>query len=204
MKKHIIFDIDGTLLNTTEALLRSMQAALETVTGRPFDRESLGIYMGITGEDALNQIGVTDVQGTLHLWEERLAEEAWRTTVYDGIPELLQELHSRGYHLGMVTSKDQKELDMDWDRIPQNHLFELIVNADDTKEHKPSPEPLLKYLERAGIAPEEALYIGDSQHDMLCARKAGVDFVLAVWGAYNRNLDVQTVLEQPGDLLQYL
>jgi len=204
VKKHIIFDIDGTLLNTTEALLRSLQAALETVTGRPFDRDSLGIYMGITGEDTLEQIGVTDVQGTLRLWEDRLAEEAWRTTVFDGIPELLLALYQRGYHLGMVTSKDQKELDMDWDRIPQNQLFELIVNADDTKEHKPSPEPLLKYLEKAGIAPEEAVYIGDSQHDMLCAQKAGVDFVLAGWGAYNRNLDVKIIIDQPDELLKYL
>ena len=93
---------------------------------------------------------------------------------------------------------------MVWDRIPQNHLFELIVNADDTKEHKPSPEPLLKYLEKAGITPEEAMYIGDSQHDMLCAKKAGVDFVLAGWGAYNRNLDVKVIIDRPEELLEHL
>lgn len=204
MKKHIIFDIDGTLLDTTDALIRSLQAALETVTGRPFDRESLGIYMGITGEDTLEQLGISDIPGTLRLWEDRLAEEAWRTTVFDGVPELLLELHNRGYHMGLVTSKDRKELDMDWDRIPQNQLFELIVNADDTKEHKPSPEPLLKYLEKAGITAEEALYIGDSQHDMLCAKKAGVDFALAGWGAYNRNLDVKLIIDRPEELLEHL
>ena len=204
MKKHIVFDIDGTLLNTTEAILRSLQATLEDVTGKPYDRDSLGVYMGITGVDALSRIGVIDVPGTLALWAERLLQESWRISVYDGIPELLEDLAAAGYSLGMVTSKTGKELDADWDRIPCNSLFATTVCADDTQTHKPAADPLLKYMEKTGTAPEDLLYIGDSEHDLLCAQNAGVDFILAGWGALNKNLLADVVLQAPQELLTIL
>ena len=204
MKTHIVFDIDGTLLNTTEAILRSLQATLEEVTGKPYQRDSLGVYMGITGTDALNRIGVMDVPGTLAMWEERLLQESWRISVYDGISELLAALSNQGYQLGLVTSKTSGELTADWDRIPCNSLFSAVVCADDTQKHKPAADPLLKYMEKTGTIPEDLLYIGDSEHDMLCAQNAGVNFMLAGWGAVNPNLEADVVLQTPGDLLKYL
>ncbi len=203
MKKHIVFDIDGTILDTTEPLVISMQAALASV-GRHYDTEDLKIYMGITGMDTMKRLNVENGEEVLHLWEELLKEESWRIKVYDGIGEVIAALLEKGYSLGLVTSKSREELTEDWPRIPFADRFSTVVCASDTAEHKPNPAPLLKYLEKAGISPEDALYIGDSEYDMCCANGAGVDFMLAGWGAINRDLPVETVLEHPADLLQYV
>lgn len=203
MKTHIIFDIDGTLLNTTEALVRSLQGAL-AAAGKHMPRESLGIFMGITGPDTLKQLGIADVEGTLRHWEELLREEAWRITTYEGVEELVRTLYKRGYRLGMVTSKSREEFLEDRERIPCVELFGTVVCADDTREHKPDPAPLRKYLELTGICPEEAYYIGDSAHDLSCAAGAGVDFALAGWGAVNKDLPASHILEKPAEFLDLL
>ena len=199
MKKHIVFDIDGTILDTTEPLVISMQAAL-AAHGRHYHKNDLKVFMGITGMDALERLKVDNPEEILHLWEEILKDEAWRIVVYDGIAEAIMYLKEKGYSLGLVTSKSREELNDDWQRIPCREYFTTVVCASDTELHKPNPAPLLKYLEKAGVSAEEVLYIGDSEYDMYCAGGAGIDFILAGWGAVNQNLPVKTVLTHPSEL----
>ena len=180
--QHIVFDIDGTLINTEYAILHSLQDTLEKCIHEKVPIQQLLFVMGITGEDALRQLKINNIQLALKLWEENIKKYSNTITLYDGIPELLSSLSECGYSIGIVTSKTKAEFKDDFDRFGLNHYFKTIICADDTTEHKPSPEPLLKYIEISGACNEQILYIGDSKYDSLCAKNAEVDFALAIWG----------------------
>ena len=76
----------------------------------------------------------------------------------------------------------------------------MIICADDSPEHKPSPAPLLKYMEKAGAKPSEVLYVGDSAQDMECAKRAGTYSALAVWGTLDRKIEATYYPEHPAGL----
>ncbi len=97
------------------------------------------------------------------------------------IKECLQSLLSRGYILGIVTSKTYQEYYSDFEPLGLADYFSTIVCADDTDEHKPQAAPLVAYLAKAHVSPENALYIGDSIYDIQCANNAGVDSGLVLW-----------------------
>ena len=199
--QHIVFDIDGTLINTEYAILHSLQDTLEKCIHEKVPIQQLLFVMGITGEDALRQLKINNIQLALKLWEEIIKKYSNTITLYDGIPELLSSLSECGYSIGIVTSKTKAEFKDDFDRFGLNHYFKTIICADDTTEHKPSPEPLLKYIEISGACNEQILYIGDSKYDSLCAKNAEVDFALAIWGSHTRELEADCFIEIPNDLL---
>lgn len=198
--RHIVFDVDGTLINTEYAILHSLQEILETLQ-KKVPLNQLEFVLGITGEDALQQLQVNNIPDVLKAWEEKLHSYGSTMEPFEGIPELLKSLSKAGYETGIVTSRTLLELKADLDRFGFERYFKTVVCADDTKEHKPSPEPLQKYMEKSGAGKEQTLYIGDSRYDSLCARNAGVDFALAMWGSHTRDLSADYFLEKPEDLL---
>ncbi|MDR3552947.1 MAG: HAD family hydrolase [Clostridia bacterium] len=179
---HIAFDIDGTLIDTEQATLLSMQKAAFLHTGRKYRLEELRFSLGITGEDALRKLRIKDVQGCNRLWAAEYRELASLTRAFAGAASTLTRLQQAGCSLGIVTSKSAEEYAADFTPFGLTGLFRVVVCADDTARHKPDPEPLLKYLELAGADPRDTLYIGDTAYDLQCARGAGVDFALALWG----------------------
>lgn len=201
---HIAFDIDGTLTNSEFACLQSLQDMLEQVTGVTPAKEELTFSLGIPGIDALEQLGIQDIPSAFRIWEESL-KKYWDTvTLFPGIPELLEELTRRGCKLGVVTSQTRAEYEEGFAPLPIARYFTTLVRADDAPEHKPSPVPLLKYMELAGCRPSELLFVGDRAGDLSCARGAGVDFALADWGNPDPKLEVDYRLRKPEDLLRYL
>ena len=100
---------------------------------------------------------------------------------FQGIKECLQSLLSRGYLFGIVTSKTYQEYYSDFEPLGLADFFSTIVCAYDTDEHKPNAAPLVAYLAKANVSPENALYIGDSIYDIQCADNAGVDSGLVLW-----------------------
>ena len=121
--------------------------------------------------------------------------------VFDGIIELLKNLLSLDYEMGIVTSKTRKEFAHDFCPFGISHYFKTIICADDTQEHKPNAAPILKYVELSKADHSKVLYIGDSKYDSKCAENAGIDFALAVWGSHNKHIKADYFLESPADLL---
>lgn len=199
--QHIVFDIDGTLINTEHAILHSLQDTLEECIHEKVPVKQLLFVMGITGEDALRQLKINNIPLSLKLWEENIKKYSNTITVYDGIQELLNSLSECDCKIGIVTSKTKAEFKDDFDRFGLKHYFKTIICADDTTGHKPSTEPLLKYIEISGAYNEQILYIGDSKYDSLCAKNAEVDFALAMWGSHTRELEAYYFIETPNDLL---
>lgn len=195
--RYVAFDLDGTLIDSEEAVLRSLQDTLLTVTGKKYPLPELTFSLGIPGEDCLKRLSLPDPVAALALWEKNLCRYQELVRLFPAVPELLDALTELGVSLGAVTSKTREELDYDFIPLGLGAYLPTVVTATDTALHKPAPEPLLKFMELAGAAREETLYVGDSPYDSECARRAGVDFALAAWGCRGREVPAEHIPATP-------
>lgn len=202
--RYVAFDLDGTLIDSEEAVLRSLRDTLLAVTGEDHPLSELTFSLGIPGEDCLKRLCLPDPVKTLEQWEDTLRRYTPLVKLFPAVPELLETLTDMGVSLGVVTSKTQEELSYDFIPLGLEKYFSTVVTATDTALHKPCPEPLLKFMERSGAAPEETLYVGDSSYDRECARSAGVDFALAVWGCRGRELPAEHTPSEPMALVSII
>ena len=202
---HIIFDIDGTMLDSAYADLTTLQKVLLELKHENYPIENLRFALGIPGEVALRQFKVEDVSVANRLWNKYMTELAHTMKLFDGIKELLMELQSRGVRLGIITSKNRKELQNDFVPFGIHAFFDTIITVEDSSAPKPSPEPMLAYLNKEGVKSCEVLYIGDTLYDRDCAVNAGVDFGLAMWGCHSvEQIDATYYFETPSEVLQVI
>ncbi len=204
--KHIVFDIDGTLIDTEYAVLHSLQDTLIAVTGINREIKELTFALGIPGKNALKKLNVPESSFSIILgdWEKCMCKYSNTVCIFQGISDLLKTLLQSGYELGIVTSKTREEFKQDFEPFDISSYFATIICADDTVEHKPEPDPLFKYMEVSDAGNNEMLYIGDSAYDRECAKSAVVDFALAGWGSRSREIQADYYLEKPDDLLSIL
>ena len=182
---HIIFDIDGTLIDTETAALTSLQDTIFELQHRKIEIEDLRYTFGIPSEVTLRELGVGDIQAGCRTWNDNMKKYFRTISVFDGIETLVKELKSQHYRLGIITSKTKKEYENDFLPFALGDYFDTVITVEDTPRPMPSPDPILKYLELTGAKKEEVLYIGDSTYDMQCALDADVDFGLARWGCHS-------------------
>jgi HAD superfamily hydrolase (TIGR01549 family) len=185
MYEYIIFDVDGTLIDTHQATILALQKVLAEETGKRYDAHELEFVIGIPGEVSLPKLGIKDVDLANKKWNFYLKNYSNKIEVYPGIRELLPFLINEGIDIGLVTSNTRYELEgLMYHFLPLQleHYVNYSVCADDTLRHKPHPDPILKYLELSGAEPSKVLFIGDTEYDMECADAASVDFGLAAWG----------------------
>lgn len=205
MYKCIIFDIDGTILNTEKAVIRSLQKTLKKVLGRDYAYDELTFVLGIPSTTSLPKFGIQNVDEVQEIWSGYIKQHFSDIHLYPQIDHVLKTLNEEKIITGVVTSKTKQELQDDF--VPFNLMQYLpyVVTADDTLKHKPNPEPILKFLEMSGVKKSEAIYIGDTIYDMKCAGDAGVDFALALWGALSPDeIDAKYKLTEPIDILKLI
>lgn len=206
----ILFDIDGTLLDSEETATRSLQRLLREEHGREYSYEELVPFFGYTSADTLRELGFArlpedEFTRLLLRWEEYYREEARKAQFFPGVRELLEELRRRGLLLGVVTSKNRAELEFELASHPEIARLDVHISSDDVKRPKPAPEALLLALARLGVPASAAWYVGDTLFDQEAARAAGVRFALAGWGARSVNgFDPDAWLRTPGELLGLL
>ncbi|WP_342534549.1 HAD family hydrolase [Lysinibacillus sp. FSL K6-0057] len=183
MVKAIIFDVDGTILDTEQAILQSLQRTLREETQKDYPFEALRFALGIPGKDALQRLNMDDIEAVHQKWSAAVLEFSHEVAVFENLEEVIQHLATKPIQMGIVTSKTAQEVVDEFDPFGLSDYFHQIVSASDTEKHKPHPEPLLKCLDALQVAPQEAIYIGDSIYDFQCAKQAGAKFALAHWGA---------------------
>lgn len=187
--KAVLFDNDGTLVDTAELLLKTFRYATRTVLNREFTDEQLMRGVGIPL--ARQMYDFTD--DAVEVEELLRVYRAYNKTIHDdmisvfpGIPELLDSLGRAGVRLGVVTSKRHDVCQHGLEICGIADRFEFVIGSDDCSEHKPQPGPVLYGCELLGIDPSETVYVGDSPYDILAGRSAGAQTLGVTWGVFSR------------------
>jgi pyrophosphatase PpaX len=192
----VLFDFDGTVIDSGAIILASMRHATLTVLGREFEDE---VLMAAVGGSGLNE--------QMRLLDESRVDELVRVyrahneplhadlACCAGMEDLLAELKREGRRLGIVTAKRQVTVALAFEHVPLEHLFDVIVGSEDTERHKPHPEPLLYALDRLDADADDAVYVGDSPFDMRAAKAAGMHAIAVTWGGIHS--DEALAAEEP-------
>jgi pyrophosphatase PpaX len=185
----LLFDLDGTLIDSIGLLVASMEYAYEGRAQRPPVDEWIAAIG--TPLDAMLGRWAKDADDVLQLRaryrEFQFANHDAMTTAYPGVVDTIRALHAEGHALAVVTSKLAVGASRSLEFIGIADCFTAVVGIESTTRHKPLPEPVWHALERlGGIAPERALFVGDSTHDMHAGRAAGVTTAAALWGPFSR------------------
>jgi len=184
----ILFDLDGTLIDTIELILSSARHAFEEWPVRPTDEEWVrGIGTPLVQQ--LRAYAANDDQLALLLARYRRYQNEHHdrlTRCYDDVPDVISALADRGHQMAVVTSKASPIAHQSLAFVGLDHFFPVVVGYDDTARHKPDPEPVRVALSRLGVSPDDAVFVGDSPHDILAGNGADVMTIAALWGPFDR------------------
>jgi pyrophosphatase PpaX len=184
----LLFDLDGTLLDSIELLVQCMTHTFTGSSHAPTrDQWVAGIGTPLRqqlAEWADDDAAIEELVSRYRDYQVQHFERL--TTTFDGVTDLLQWARNRGHALGVVTSKGLGMTGRSLEHVGLANAFDVIVTVESTTHHKPRPEPVLFALEQLGIPGQRALFVGDSPHDMLAGRAAGVTTVACLWGPFSR------------------
>ena len=183
MLKYILFDFDGTLVNTNDVIIASWQHTYRTYLGHEAPVEHITACFGepllLTMAREFPNVPPEASAEVYRNYQKEHADQL--VTIFPGVKEMLQDLKEKGYVLGIVTSRTRESALRYMDMLGITSLFDDMVTCDDTTVHKPNPEPLLLGMAKLGASPEESVMIGDSPFDIKCANNAGVRAVMVDW-----------------------
>ena len=189
MPPAILFDLDGTLIDSIELILGAARHAFDGFTGRAPTDEQWRAGIGRPLQTMLREFAPDDAE-VARLFgryrEYQLAHHDRLVRVYEGVMEVVQEFASHGHPMALVTSKSDWMAEKALVLVGLDRLIPTIVGAESCENHKPHPEPVERALAILGVAPADALFVGDSPHDVESGRAAGVMTVAATWGAFTR------------------
>lgn len=188
----VLFDLDGTLIDSVELIVRSARhafATCEDYRGRlPSDDEWL-VDLGMPLATMFGRFtaDADEVERLIEGYREfQHANHDDLVTCYAGILEVVAELHELGHPVAIVTSKSVPIARRGLALVGLERMVESIVGLESVTRHKPHPEPVRKALQQLSVEPHEAVFIGDSPHDMTAGRAAGVVTIAALWGPFAR------------------
>jgi pyrophosphatase PpaX len=189
----VLFDLDGTVVDTVELIVVSFRHAVRTVLGEDLPDEYITAGVGqplMTQMERLSPAHARELYDVYREYNHSRHDELIRA--YDGIAEALAALKRAGRRLGIVTSKSRDTTNMAFAAVGVENLFDVIVTASDTATHKPAPEPIHLCLERLGAAGGDAgslpaIYVGDSPVDIQAGKAAGIATAAVAWGVFGRD-----------------
>jgi len=200
-KKLLIFDLDGTLINSALDLAKAVNYMLEELGLEPFEEDTIHGWVGngaptlvkraLLGKRELDDsLDDETVQKALKIFLDYYAANLCTATVpYPHVLETLQHLKEKGYTLAIVTNKPFAFVAPILETLKMNTLFSLILGGDSLEEKKPHPQPLLHVCETLKQSIESAVMIGDSKNDILAANACSMDSVGVTYG-YNYGEDI--------------
>ena len=178
----VLFDLDGTLINTYQLIIESFQHTFRTVLGHEKPVEEIARTFGEPLALTMSKMLTIPPEEAMQIYRgyhyehfEDLIE------IYPGMGELVAELSRQDYRLGVVTSRLRNTTERALRHFQIMDHFDYVLTADDTDKHKPDPTPVLMALDKLGAKPHEAIMIGDTIFDIGSARNAGVTSVMVGW-----------------------
>ncbi|MAE76350.1 MAG: HAD family hydrolase [Planctomycetes bacterium] len=186
----ILFDLDGTLIDSIELILRSYEHTLEAHGKEAVERGRLVTSLGIPLSTHLSEFSADAAEVEAMVITYRAFNHAHHDELvepYPGVAQALEALTARAVPLAIVTSKGSE---MAWRGLRLCGIaehFDVLVGFDDVDRHKPDPMPVLVGCERLGLEASSCAYVGDSVHDMAAACAAGARAVGAGWGPFDHD-----------------
>jgi pyrophosphatase PpaX len=179
----VLFDLDGTLIDSGGMILASMRHATRTVLGREVPDAELVARVGSTHLRE-QMLGFDPERADDLVRAYRAHNEPLHAQLQPcpGMLDALEHLRREGRRLGVVTAKRHATVRLAFDVCPIEDFFDTVVAADDTERHKPAPDPVLLAVDRLGAQPSDAAYVGDAPFDVESAKAAGVYAIAVGWG----------------------
>ena len=207
MKKYkcIIFDLDGTMLDTEKMNMIPLQRLIKEELSIDIKYEDLLKYRAYAGKTTLKMLGFKDIEASYSKWVKYVNEYEDGAKLYEGFDEVIKGLDENGILCGIASSKMKSQYEIDFLKTGLQSYMKSVILAEDTENHKPHPELLLKAIEILNIEPKDAMYVGDTFADYKSTKAAVMDFGLAVWGATDLDgIKADHYLNTPKDILKVL
>ncbi|MCB9883245.1 MAG: HAD-IA family hydrolase [Planctomycetes bacterium] len=207
MHEAILFDLDGTLIDSIELIIRSYEHTLREHGKPAASRDQILGYIGIPLRTHLvayasSEAEVQEMMVTYRAWNHLHHDEFVRP--FPGVDSMLASLKAQNTTIAVVTSKLSDAAWRGLSHCKLEHFFDVLIGADDVDKHKPDPTPLLVACSRLGVEPTRSVYVGDSVHDMAAACAAEMGAIGAGWGPFDAEAltvaGAQCVLDSPEDV----
>lgn len=207
MKKYkaVIYDLDGTVLNTIDMNLYPLIRIIKEELNEDRTFDEVKHFYAYPGLKTIEMLGIKDVKNVYARWVKYVNEYEQGAVLYDGFETVFETLNGK-VKQAIASSKRRGQYEIDFVSKNLEQYIETAVLAEDTLKHKPDPEPILECIRRLNVKPEEVLYIGDTSSDSVASKRAGVDFGYARWGSLSEEgiKDPNFIFYQPLDILNIL
>ncbi|SEM64294.1 pyrophosphatase PpaX [Mesobacillus persicus] len=205
----VLFDLDGTLIDTNELIVSSYLHTLEHYFPGRFQREDVLPFMGPSLHEVFGNLDSTKVDEMIRTYRKyNISNHDSFVTEFEGVTETIKALHDSGFKLAIVTTKIADVAMMGLRLTGLDRYFNIMIALDDVKNAKPDPEPIYKALDLLGSQPESAMMVGDNHHDVLAGKNAGTKTAGVAWSLKGKEhlatFEPDYMLDEMTDLLPIL
>jgi pyrophosphatase PpaX len=203
----LLFDLDGTLIDTNELIVSSFLHTLEQYYPGQYKREDVLPFNGPSLTETFSKINLEKAEEMIEVYQvhNRVHHDSF-VTEFPGVYETIQRLKESGFKLGIVTTKRPDVVEMGLSLTKLKPFFDTIITFADVTHTKPDPEPVQKALASLGSHPDEAIMVGDNYHDILAGKNAGTKTVGVAWSLkgkdYLQTFEPDYMLDSIEDLLK--
>ncbi|RND00947.1 pyrophosphatase PpaX [Lysinibacillus halotolerans] len=200
--KALLFDFDGTLLDTNELIIQTFMHVLEERFPGQYSPKDCINFIGPSLKETFEQLTPNEVEEMIEKyrqWNEAHHDELVKE--FEGVVPTLEQLKEQGIRLAIVSTKRKDTIEKGLNIMGAKHLFEFWIGTDDVKRVKPDPEPVLLAIDKLGVSKKDVIMIGDNYHDIEAGKNAGVKTAGVAW-----SLKGEQFLQQfnPDYMLQHM
>lgn len=183
----LLFDLDGTLIDTNELIITSFQYTLDHYFPGQFTREDILPFIGPPLIDSFSKLDRDKAEEMMQFYRNfNHAKHDELVKEFPGVYDAIKTLHEKNYKLAIVTTKKRVTTEMGLKLTKLEPFFDAVVTLDEITHAKPHPEPLLKALDLVGSKPEQAIMVGDNRHDIEGGKNAGTLTAGVAWALKGR------------------
>lgn len=188
MYKYILYDFDGTIADTNDLIIQSLNEVSKKFLGKELSSKELNSILGKHLAEQMKALSERNyIEMTAFYKEYYDSHKDSMVREFAGISDMIKELKNLGCVQAIVSAKGRGGILHGLELLGLSDFFDVIISSYDIENNKPHPEPALKAIEALGAVKESSLFIGDSPYDILCGKNAGIKTVLVGWTIFDMN-----------------
>lgn len=206
MLKHVIFDFDGTLIDTNELIINALYETVKNILNRKISRHDLLAVLGKYLDDQMKYFSIEKYEEMMLYYKNYYSmHQDTMVKKFEGIDELLKKLKSLGCKIAITSAKGRNGILHGLELFNLKQYIDFIVSAYDIENKKPHPECIYKALEYFKCQKEDIIIIGDSPYDILCGINAGIKTALVSWTIFPKEkfegIVPDYIIDKPSDII---